>query len=120
MLFGSLVSPSQEVITVLLYRNGYQKWVWMHNGYVSSETSGGSAGNTSDGSLGYIYTERTSDFISRHGRWSRLGMLKYNDLYEKVKGTRVADDGAYDSSREYMMHWVEKRTRRKRRHQLCR
>jgi hypothetical protein len=30
-LFGSLVSPSQEAFTILLYRNGYHKWVWMHN-----------------------------------------------------------------------------------------
>jgi hypothetical protein len=117
-LFGSLLSPSQELITMLLYRNGYQKWVWMHNGYVSSGASEGSDGDTSYGSLGYIYTERTSDLTSRNGGWSRLGMLKYNDLYEKVKETRVADDGVYD--RECMMDWVEKRTRSKRRHQLCR
>jgi S-adenosylhomocysteine hydrolase len=33
-------------------------------------------------------------------------MLKYNDLYKKVKEDQVADNGAFNS--EYMMHWVEK------------
>ncbi len=105
-LFGSLASPSQEAFIMLLYRNGYQKWVWIHDGYVSSEASEGSNGDTSDGSPGYIYTERTSEMTSRNGGWSRLGMLKYNDLYRKVKEDRVANGCAYDS--EYMIHCVEK------------
>jgi tetrahydromethanopterin S-methyltransferase subunit A len=44
-----------------------------------------------------------------------MGMLKYNELYKKVKEDRVADNGAFDS--ECMMHWVEKTrsTKRKRR-----
>ena len=114
-LFGSLVSPSQEAFTMLLYKNGYQKWGWIHNGSVSSEASEASNDDTSDGTpTGYIYTARTSDLTSRNGGWSRMGMLKYNELYKNVKEDRVADDGAFDS--EYMMHWVEKtRSKRKRR-----
>jgi hypothetical protein len=113
-LFGSLVSPSQEAFTMLLYKNGFQKWAWMHNRSVSSEASEASNGDTSDGSPGYIYTARTSDLTSRNGGWSRMGMLKYDELYEKVKDDRVVDNGAFDS--EYMMHWVEKtRSKRKRR-----
>jgi hypothetical protein len=113
-LFGSLVSPSQESFTMLLYKNGFQKWAWMHNGSVSSEASEASNGNTSDGSPGYIYTARTSDFTRRNEGWSRLGRLKYKRLCKKVKEDRVADNGAFDS--EYMMHWVEKtRSKRKRR-----
>jgi hypothetical protein len=113
-LFGSLVSPSQEAFTMLLYKNGYQKWVWMHNGSLSSEASEASNGDASDGTPGYIYTARTSDLTSRNGGWSRMGMLKYNELYKKVKEDRVADNGAFDS--EYMMHWLEKnRSKRKRR-----
>ena len=44
-----------------------------------------------------------------------MGMLKYNELYKKVKEDRVVDNGAFDS--EYsMMHWVEKtRSKRKQR-----
>jgi hypothetical protein len=41
-------------------------------------------------------------------------MLKYNELYKKVKEDRVVDNDAFDS--EYIMHWVEKtRGKRKRR-----
>ena len=106
-MFGSLVSPSQEAFTMLLYKNGFQKWVWMHNGSVSSQASEASNGNTSDGSPGYIYTARTSDLTSRNGGWSRMGMLKYNELYKQIKEDPVVDNGAFDS--EYIMHWVEKK-----------
>jgi hypothetical protein len=113
-LFGSLVSTSQEAFTRLLYKNGFQEWVLMHNGSVLSEASEASNGDTTDGSPGYIYTARTSALTSRKGGWSRLGMLKYNELYKKVKEDQVADNGAFDS--EYMMHWVEKtRSKGKRR-----
>jgi hypothetical protein len=57
--FGSLVSPSQEAFKMLLYKNGYQKWVWMHNGSVSYEASEAINGGTSDESPEYIYTGRT-------------------------------------------------------------
>jgi hypothetical protein len=87
MLFGSLVSPttSQEAFTMLRYRNGYQKWEWVYNGFMSSAISEGSNGDTSDGSPGYIYTARTSDLKNMNGGWSRLGMLKYNGHYKNIK-----------------------------------
>jgi hypothetical protein len=113
-LFGSLVSPSQDAFTMLLYKNRFQTWVWMHNGAVSSEASEASNGDASDGSPGYIYTARTSDLTSINGGWSRMGMLKYNELYKKLKEDRVADNGAFD--REYLAHYVEKsKNKRKRR-----
>jgi hypothetical protein len=40
---------------------------------------------------------RTSDLASRIEGWSRLGMLKYNEMYKKVKEDRVAENGAFDS-----------------------
>jgi hypothetical protein len=41
-------------------------------------------------------------------------MLKYNDLYKKVKEDQVEDNRAFDS--DYIKHWVEKtKTKRKRR-----
>jgi hypothetical protein len=78
----------------------------MHNGSVSSEASEASNGNTSDGSPGYIYTARTSDLTSRNGGCSRMDMLKYNELYKKVKEDRAADNGDFD--REYIAHYMEK------------
>jgi hypothetical protein len=52
---------------MLLYRNGYQKQLWMHNGSVSSEASEGSCGDTSNAFPGYVYTARSSDLTSRNG-----------------------------------------------------
>jgi hypothetical protein len=31
ILFDELISPSQEAFALLLYNNGYENWVWMHN-----------------------------------------------------------------------------------------
>jgi hypothetical protein len=70
---------------MILYKNKFQKWACMHNGSVSSEASEASNGHTSDGSPGYIYTARASDLTSRNGGWSRMGMLKYNELYKKLQ-----------------------------------
>ena len=74
-----LVSPSQEAFTLLLYRNGYESWLWMHKELVSS--SGASDATDGEGGLdgcpGYQYTSRTIDLTSRNGGWSREGMLKF-------------------------------------------
>jgi hypothetical protein len=79
---------------MLLYKNGFQKWVWMHNGSVSSEASEASNGDTSDGSPGYIYTARTSDLTtSRNGGRSRMGNLKYNELYKMIKEAKLQTMG---------------------------
>jgi hypothetical protein len=99
---------------MLLYRNGYQKWVWMHNGSVSSEASEGSHGDTSHGFPGYVYIARSSDLTRINGGWSRTGMLKYKNLYKQVKKDRLEDNVAYH--REYTAHYVEKtKNNRKRR-----
>jgi hypothetical protein len=101
-LFGDLVSPSQEAFTLLLYRNGYQNWVWMHNESIllseaSEDSTGNFDGTLMEGSPGYLYTVRTIDLTSRNGGWSRSGMLKYNELYLKVKDEQVADKGKFDT-----------------------
>jgi hypothetical protein len=67
-LFGAPVSPSQEAFVMLLYKNGFHKWAWVHhNGLASSEASEASIGDTSDGYSGYIYTAKTSDLTIRNG-----------------------------------------------------
>ena len=30
-LFEELIPPSQEAFALLLYKNGYENWVWMHD-----------------------------------------------------------------------------------------
>jgi hypothetical protein len=53
--FDDLVSPSQEAFALLLYRNGYQNWIWLH--HEASSSSGVS--DTTDG-------EGRSQGISTH------------------------------------------------------
>ena len=103
MLFDDLVSPSQEAFTLLLYRNGYDNWMWMHNH--ASLSSGGSEDSNGpyegggegdeDGCPKYKYTKRTGDFTSRNGGWSREGMKKYNELYNLVQKDRKTDAGTF-------------------------
>jgi hypothetical protein len=70
--FGALVLSSQEEFMMLLVcKNGFQKWVWMHNELVAAKANEASNGDTSDGSPGYIYTETTSDLTRR--KWAGQG-----------------------------------------------
>ena len=121
-LLDDLISPSQEAFTLLLYRNGYNNWVWMHN-HASLSSEGSDDSNVTfkgedneDGCPTYKYTKRTAGaFTSRNGGWSRDGMKKYNTLYKKVRDDRATDKGAF--SEVYKVHREQlsgkKRKRRK-------
>jgi hypothetical protein len=69
---------------------------WMHTqAILSSEASediNGDFEGVAENGPGYLYTARTSDLTSRHGGWSKSGMLKYNELYLKVKEEQVANN----------------------------
>jgi hypothetical protein len=91
-LLGSVVSPSQEAFTMFLYKNGFQKWAWMHNGYVSSaEASEASNGDTSDGSPGYIYTARTSDLFDKQ-KWGVVKVGHAEMIQRTVLKVKVLDE----------------------------
>jgi hypothetical protein len=104
-LLDDLISPSQEAFTLLLYRNGYNNWVWMHK-HASLSSKGseesdvtikGEGEEDEDGCPKYTYTKRMGgDFTSRNGGWwSRDGMKKYNTLSKKVQVDRKVDAGAF-------------------------
>ena len=120
VLFNDIVSPSQEAFTLLLYRNGYDHWLWKHGEILSSsgtsDVTDGETGNSSDAGPGYQYT--TGRFAgevvtTRNGGWSRTGMLKFNELYTLVKKSREEDRGAF--CKEYKEHWLDKSKRRRKR-----
>jgi hypothetical protein len=102
--FDALISKSQEAFTLLLYRNGYESWLWMHNdpGTSTSEDTFDGAG---DECPPYKYTARSNEMTSRNGGWSRAGMLNYNALYLKVKENRENNKGAFE--KDYKEHWKE-------------
>jgi hypothetical protein len=97
--FDDLISPSQEAFALLLYKNGYENWVWMHNHACltsdGSDATVGGEGEDEEGCPRYKYTKRAGDFTSRNGGWTRDGMNLYNELYKKVKEDRQTDDGAF-------------------------
>ena len=104
--FGKMVSVSQEAFTMLLYRNGYENWMYMHNELATSDSSSCPR---------YKYTERTYELRSRNGGWSHDGMSVFNGLYQKVKNDRNNDHGAFD--RNYKEHWIETQRYKKKRKQ---
>jgi hypothetical protein len=98
-LFDELISPSQEAFALLLYKNGYDNWVWMHNNACltseGSDTTVGGVGTEDEGCPRYKHTKRTGDFTSRNGGWTREGMNLYNEMCRKVKEDRQTNDGAF-------------------------
>jgi hypothetical protein len=55
-----------------------------------------------DGPDYLYYTVRMRELTSRNGGWSRTGMLKYNELYSKVKEDRQRGNGVF--SQDYKEH----------------
>jgi hypothetical protein len=110
-LFDELVSPSLEAFALLLYKNGYDNWIWMHNNAcMTSDMSE----DTEEECPNYKYTTRTGGvFTSRNGGWSRDGMTLYNDLYKLMKKNRQDDQGTFGEV--YKVHRVEMCGRKRKR-----
>ena len=121
-LFEDLIPPSQEAFALLLYKNGYENWVWMHDhacmtldGSDVTAEDEDEGGDDDEGCPHYKYIKMSGGFTSRNGGWTREGMTLYNELYLKVRGgDRQKDNGAF--GRLYMEHRVtlsgKKRKRR--------
>jgi hypothetical protein len=96
-LLDDLVPPSQEAFALLLYKNGYENWLWMHNhACMTSDGSDVTVGGEDEvGCPSYMYTRRRGDMTSRNGGWTRDGMDLFNELYRKVRADRLNDNGAF-------------------------
>ena len=108
-LFEDLIPPSQEAFALLLYKNGYENLVWMHDHACmtsdgSDVTAKDEGGDDDEGCPHYKYTKWSGDFTGRNGGWTREGMTLYNELYKKVRGDRQKDNGAFGQL--YMEHRV--------------
>jgi len=116
-LFHDLVPPSQEAFALLLYKNGYENWVWMHtHACMTSDGSNITVEDEGDDEEcpAYKYTRRRGDLTSRNGGWSSDGMTLYNELYKKVKEDRQNDNGAFGKIyREHRAHLLGKKRKRR-------
>jgi hypothetical protein len=105
-LLSDFVPISQEAFALLLYKNGYEDWLWKYNEGVSSEDT-----DSSDRRPGYKYTSAMATegtaFTCRNGGWSPEGMKEFNRLYDLVEQSRTADNGSFDT--HYKTHWREHR-----------
>jgi hypothetical protein len=117
-LFDDLVPPSQEAFALLLYKNGYENRVWMHNHACmtsdgSDVTVGGEEREEDDvGCPPYLDTRRRGDLTSRNGGWTREGMDLFNEIYKKVRADRQTDNGAF--AKVYREHKARLLLRKKR------
>jgi hypothetical protein len=107
ILFSDFIPVSQEAFALLLYKNGYKNWIWMHD--MNASSSDDTDNSHDEEKPGYQYTstkaEKGTLFTRRNGGWSEEGMREFNALYAKVKANRAANNGDFDS--HYKMHWVE-------------
>jgi hypothetical protein len=108
-VFSTIVSISQEAFALLLYKNGYDNWIWMHNNAATSDET------DDEEKPGYRYTNTKGRegmiFTSRNGGWSDEGMQEFNILYGKVKINRDSDNGLFDI--HYKEHWMTTKKRSK-------
>lgn len=98
---GTFIPISQEAFALLLYKNGYDNWLWMHNNAATSEET------EDEEKPGYRYTNKKEGdglvFTSRNGGWSAEGMIEYNRLCKLVTDDRRDDRGEFDL--HYREHW---------------
>ena len=107
-LLEDFISPSQEAFTLrregqmppggVLYKNGYEIWVWIHDHTCTtlhgSDVTAKEEGGDNKGCPHHKYTKRSGNITSRNGGWTREGMTLYNELYKTVRSNRQTDDGA--------------------------
>jgi hypothetical protein len=107
-MFSECIPVSQEAFALLLYKNGYNNWIWMNDNNASS--SDGTDCSNDVEKPGYRYTglrsEKGAMFTRRNGGWSEAGMEAFNSLHAKVKASRAADNGVFDT--HYKSHWRSK------------
>ena len=122
-MLGDIVRPCQEAFTLLLYRNGYENWMYMrnHDNFFSSDASAAGNGDFSDdiedGCPQYKYTARAIELTNRNGGWSFEGMRKYEQLYLRVNEDRLANQAEFDQV--YKEHWksISETKRKRKRHE---
>ena len=107
-MFSEFVPVSQEAFSLLLYKNGYKNWIWMHD--MNATSSDDTDASNEEEKPGYLYTgtrtEKGALFTRRNNGWSKAGMEAFNSLYAKVKASRAADNGEFDT--HYKTHWRSK------------
>jgi hypothetical protein len=103
-MFSSCIPVSQEAFALLLYKNGYNNWIWKNeNGATSSDDSD----PETEINPGFLYTNsngvKGTAFTKRNNGWSEAGMQEFNKLCVKVKESRAADNTTFDA--HYKTHW---------------
>jgi hypothetical protein len=107
-MFSEHIPVSQEAFALLLHKNGHNNWIWMND--MNASSSDGTDCSNDVEKPGYrctgLRSEKGAMFTRRNGGWSEAGMEAFNSLHAKVKASRAADNGVFDT--HCKSHWRSK------------
>jgi hypothetical protein len=107
-MFSEHIPVSQEAFALPLCKNGHNNWIWMNDDNASS--SDGTDCSNDVEKPGHpctgLRSEKGAMFARRNGGWSEAGMEAFNSLCAKVKASRAADNGVFDT--HCKSHWRSK------------
>ena len=95
------VSVSTEAFILLSYRNGYQRWKWMHEHGVESSSVESAGGSSTEAAPDFLYTSQAR--LNRNGGWSRQGLICYKEYYEEIKRKREM----YKEFSSFFLEWCK-------------
>jgi hypothetical protein len=98
-MFGESIPVSQEAFALLMHKNGCNNWIWMNDNNASS-SDGTDCSNDAEKPgcrCAGLRSEKGAMFTRRNGGWSEAGMEAFNSLHAKVKASRAADNGVFNT-----------------------
>jgi hypothetical protein len=107
-MFSECIPVSQEAFALLLCKNGHNNWIWMNDNNASSSDGTDCSNDVEKPGCRCtgLRSEKGAMFTRRNGGWSEAGMEAFNSLHAKVKASRAADNGVFDT--HCKSHWRSK------------
>jgi hypothetical protein len=107
-MFSEFIPVSQEAFALLLCKNGCNNWIWMND--MNATSSDGTDCSNDAEKPGCrctgLRSEKGAMFTRRNGGWSEAGMEAFSSLCAKVKASRAAGNGVFDT--HHKSHWRSK------------
>lgn len=98
-MFSEFIPVSHEAFALLLHKNGHSNWIWMYDMLNASSSDDTDASNDVE-KPGHLCTCTRAD---KGACWSGAGMEAFNSLHAKIKASRAANNGEFDT--HYKIHW---------------
>ena len=109
---SEFVTASKEAFALLLYKNGFESWLWMLSDSSSSSDGDGIETPTRPA---FKYTSRSEEHVMmRNCGWTVEGLNAFNTLYALVTEDRKEYGSVFDDA--LLKYYEEKNKKRRKRH----